>query len=179
MRLILILIILIAAVFAVTRINDCTTGSPEGGNTAPDDQGIIAPDFILKSLDGQTISLSELRGQPVLLNFWTTWCGYCRDEMPHFQQLYEDPAWLARDLVILAVDVKEPESMAREFMTNNGYSFTVLLDNSGEVAVSYNVPGFPVTFIIDKDGIIRNNRVGAFSSKAHIEQFITDSIDED
>lgn len=133
----------------------------------------------LKSLDGSTISLNDLRGQPVLLNFWATWCPPCRSEMPHIQELYEDPEWQARDLVILAVDIQESEATAREFMTSNGYSFTVLLDTKGEVARSYNVRGIPTTVIIDKDGIIRNERVGAFTSKAQIEQFISNSIAED
>jgi cytochrome c biogenesis protein CcmG/thiol:disulfide interchange protein DsbE len=164
-----ILLLLTATVLGITLATGCAKSSHED----------TAPDFQLKSLDGPTITLSDLRGQPVLLNFWATWCGPCRFEMPFFQQLSGDPEWQARDLQILAVNIQESEATVSRFMVENGLSFTVLLDTAGEAARLYNVSAIPATYIIDKDGIIINNRVGAFTSKVQIEQMILNSIAED
>ncbi len=166
-----ILILLTAMVLAITLAAGCAKSVSE--------EGITAPDFQLKSLDGPTITLSSLRGRPVVLNFWATWCGPCRYEMPFLQQLFSDPKWQARGLVILAVNLQESEAMVREFMTENALSFTVLLDATGEASRLYNIASIPTTYVIDKDGIIKNDRIGAFSGKAQIEQMIFNSIAED
>jgi thiol-disulfide isomerase/thioredoxin len=137
---------------------------------------IAAPDFHLKSPEGSALSLSALRGRPVLLNFWATWCPPCRAEMPLLQQVYNDPAWQARGLVILAVDLKESGEDVSKFMAENSLSFTALLDTTGAIGDLYNIRSVPTTYIIDKDGIIKNVRIGAFASKAQIDQILTYSI---
>jgi cytochrome c biogenesis protein CcmG/thiol:disulfide interchange protein DsbE len=138
-----------------------------------------APDFMLPDLNGQSVSLSALRGRPVLLNFWATWCGPCRSEMPYLQELQMDPAWRERGLLILAVNLQEPETTVSKFMADNGFSFTVLLDARGEAGRLYNVASIPATYIIGKDGIIKNSRVGAFANKAQIGQMLTSALSED
>lgn len=132
----------------------------------------IATDFQLRNLDGQVVSLSSLQGKPVLLNFWTTWCLPCREEMPLLQEVFEDGGWKDEGLVILGVDVGESAFTVAEFMRTNGYTFPVLLDVEQNVAPDYNIRSIPTTFFIDRNGIIRDVRIGAFPSKAAIESIL-------
>jgi len=145
----------------------CSSGSaPDGGSDAE----ILAPDFQLLSLDGQTVSLSDFRGKPVLLNFWATWCGPCKFEMPFLQEIHEDEEWSEKGLVILAVDVGENPAQVKLFASSLKLSFMVLLDIDQDVALQYNLRAFPTTFFIDKDGIIQDMKIGAFADRAEIEK---------
>jgi thiol-disulfide isomerase/thioredoxin len=134
--------------------------------------GNLAPDFALQDLEGQTVTLSDLRGSPVMLNFWATWCGPCRHEMPFIQQIYEE--WLDKGLVLLTINLRETPAKVEEFMQSNGLSFPALLDRDGSVSLEYNVSGIPTTFFIDKDGIIQEKRIGSFSSAAEIEDYLNE-----
>ena len=139
--------------------------------------GVTAKDFELKNLEGETVSLSDYRGNAVMLNFWASWCGPCRYEMPFFQEVYEDTKWQAAGLVIIAVNIGESGATAEGFMEANGFGFTVLLDTTGEVANKYNVRGIPATFFIDERGIIKHSDVGAFTSKSQLEQRLHELLD--
>ena len=161
---------------SVLLVAGCSEGLISEQVPAP---GRPAPDFQLQSLDGETISLSGLQGSPVVINFWATWCGPCRMEMPFIQQLFNDPEWSEQGLVILAVNLGEPASAVREFMEANGLSFTVLLDTEREVMKIYNVSAIPTTYFIDKSGIIRDIKVGAFRNKADIDWRLMNSIMEE
>jgi len=130
--------------------------------------GNLAPDFQLASLEGQTVSLSDFRGNPVLLNFWASWCGPCKSEMPYIQRMHEE--WSGKGLVILAIDIGESSATVGEFVEKYALSFMVLLDTDQEVALKYNVRSIPTTFFIDKNGKIQDIKIGAFSSKAEIER---------
>ncbi len=130
--------------------------------------GEPAPDFKLENLDGQSVSLSDLRGKPILLNFWATWCPPCRAEMPFLQQIYEE--WSDKGLVLLAIDIGEGPSQIKEFLEANNLSLPVLLDSNKSVAQKYNITAIPTTFFIDKDGIIQVKIIGAFPSKGAIEK---------
>lgn len=129
--------------------------------------GNLAFDFELQTLDGKTVKLSDLRGKPVLLNFWATWCGPCRFEMPFLQQIKD--SYSAKGLVLLAVDIGENSATVQKFMTDLNLSLTVPMDTTAKVAKSYSILNIPSTFLIDKDGIIRGKVVGAFLNKAAIE----------
>jgi len=142
--------------------------SCSGGTEQVATAGSQAPDFQLLNLDGQPVSLSNLRGKPVLVNFWATWCPPCRAEMPFIQEIFRE--WSDAGLVILAIDIGENPSTVKGFMESYGFSFPVLLDTSRDVALKYNVRGIPTTFFIDKNGIIKVVKVGAFPSKAAIEK---------
>ncbi len=126
-----------------------------------------APGFQLPNLDGQTIALSDFRGKPVMLNFWATWCGPCRVEMPYIQQVYDERS--GDGLVVLAIDIGESPAKVKEFMQDYGLTFPVLLDVKTEVAKQYNIRAIPTTFFIDPDGGIRDIGIGAFPNKAAIE----------
>lgn len=129
--------------------------------------GNLAPDFQLQDMEGQNVTLSNLRGNPIIINFWASWCGPCREEMPFLQQIYEK--WNSEDVLLLTINLRETPSEITEYMQNNDLSFPVLLDVDGSVTQNYNVIGIPTTFFIDKDGVIQSKRLGPFSSAAEIE----------
>jgi peroxiredoxin len=122
--------------------------------------GHTAPDFELQNLSGQSIRLGELRGHPVLINFWATWCGYCIDEMPFIEKYYER---YASELIVLAVEVGDPIAKVRSVVTKNGYKFPILLDPDNLVYKKYRLNTFPVTFILDESGVIRVKHQGYMS----------------
>lgn len=137
-----------------------------GSSSAAPQVGKAAPDFTLPLLDGRYISLSELRGKPVLINFWATWCPACRAEMPHLQAAYEEMK--DSGLVLLSVDIGEDDVTVRQFMLRGGYTFPVPMDSKGEVSKTYQVQAIPTTFLVDREGIIRGIKVGAFRDKEEI-----------
>lgn len=112
--------------------------------------GKEAPNFTLKNLDGDEVSLKDYRGKMVLINFWATWCKYCDQEMPDLQKFDKDN----EDIVILAVDVKENKNIVENYINKGGYTFPVLLDEKGEIATTYLVSAFPTSYFIDEDGIL-------------------------
>jgi len=170
----LLAVLVLAAVTALVSMTGCSGGG--GSDIAALDEE--APDFRLETTDGRELSLSDFKGKPVLLNFWATYCGPCRYEMPLLQQVHVDPVWTARGLVILAVNLGESSATASGFMDENSYSFTVMLDATGEVGARYNTRYIPTTYFIDKDGIIRNVKIGAFQSRAQIDQMLLDLVEE-
>lgn len=117
--------------------------------------GDVSLDFELRGLDDEIVGLSMLRGQPVVLNFWATWCAPCRIEMPELQAAFEQHQ--EDGLVILAIDFDEPAEVVRAFFYDEmGLTFTPLLDVDGVVAASYGVFNFPTTFFIDPEGIVQS-----------------------
>ncbi len=168
---ILTLVLLLAGCFAGPEPPGGKSPTASGEGTQV---GNLAPDFQLQSLDGQTVSLGNLQGKPVLINFWATWCGPCRSEMPYIQEIYEE--WTNKGLVVLAVDIGESSSEVEEFMQGYNLSFTVLLDTKQDVAQRYNITGIPTTFFLDKDGIIQDKVIGAFQNKAQIENRLSKII---
>ena len=123
--------------------------------------GRPAPDFTLDGLDGQPVQLSELRGQPVVINFWATWCGPCRSEMPSLQTA---AARFDRQVVVVGVDQGEEISPVQEFVDDLGVTFPIALDKEMAVGARYNVKGMPTTFFVDENGIIRHIWVGEMNS---------------
>ncbi|MCW5873386.1 MAG: TlpA family protein disulfide reductase [Anaerolineales bacterium] len=128
--------------------------------------GSPAPDFVLENLQGQPVRLSELRGQPVLLNFWATWCGPCRQEMPTIQARYNQGGF-----AVLAVDFAESRQQVQGFLDEIGVELPVVLDSDGSVQELYRVRGYPSTFFIDAQGIIRFFHIGELSA-ANIDNYL-------
>jgi len=159
-----ILFILILALGAVwTLISADKEGVSTAGRIPAPQKGFLAPDFSLKTLDGEEITLSDLRGKVVLLNFWATWCPPCRGEMPAFQQAYSDYA--DEDFIIVAVNATredDPEKVAA-FIAKYGLEFPVLLDSTGEINQLYLVQSLPTSFFIDKEGVIQEMVVGGIA----------------
>jgi len=141
----------------------------QAGDTPPvalPRKGYLAPDWALESLDGEHLTLSELRGQVVVLNFWATWCPPCRSEMPAIEQVYR--TYADRGLAVMAVNVQEAEQQTRAFVEGMGLTFPVLPDRDGSVSTRYQVTSLPTTFIVDRTGMIREIAVGGPLSRAYI-----------
>jgi peroxiredoxin len=120
---------------------------------APGVQGMAAPDFTLRTVDGQNLRLNEQRGRVVLVNFWATWCGPCRQEMPHLNRLYEK--YRASGLVLLGVNVDENTRAAVDVASKLGVKFPVLPDSDKTVSRLYDLRAMPSTVLIDRDGRVR------------------------
>ncbi|HHL39126.1 MAG TPA: TlpA family protein disulfide reductase [Deltaproteobacteria bacterium] len=118
-----------------------------------------APDFTLDDVDGATVTLSELRGKVVFLNFWATWCPPCKEEMPSMEALHRKFA--SRGLVVLAVNDYESRDKAASFVKKHGYTFRVPVDPSGKVSEAYRAMLLPTTFIIDRRGMVIGKATGA------------------
>lgn len=112
-----------------------------------------APDFSLQSMDGGMVKLSDLRGQVVMVNFWATWCGPCRQEMPHLEALYQRYGDLG--FTLLGVNVEEDSSGADEFLAETPVSFPILFDPENHVSELYDVVAMPSTVLVDRSGNMR------------------------
>ncbi|MGZ4162226.1 MAG: redoxin domain-containing protein [Neobacillus sp.] len=128
--------------------------------------GSKAPDFELKTLTGETVKLSSLKGKKVMLNFWATWCPPCKAEMPAMEQFSKQ---IGKDVVILAVNI-DPQLDVKGFVDKNGITFPVLLDTDDKVNEMYQIISIPTTYFIDSNGIIQNKYTGAMQH-AVMKQF--------
>lgn len=125
-------------------------------------KGQAAPDFTLSDSSGKSVTLSDLRGKVVLVNFWATWCPPCRQEMPSMEELYRKVKGSGVEL--LAINVEENGKQAVEaFIEHNPHSFPILLDPEGRAQQLYNVNKFPETFVVDKNGIVAEHVIGAIN----------------
>ena len=122
--------------------------------------GEQAPNFQLRDMDGQIVSLSDLRGKVVLVNFWATWCGPCRVEMPAMERLYR--TYDRKDFEILAVSTDaQGAAVTRPFQQENHLTFPILHDADFRVGLSYGARTLPMTFMVDRQGIVRQHIFGA------------------
>ena len=112
-----------------------------------------APNFTLKSMSGKNLKLSEMTGNVVLINFWASWCGPCREEMPLLNALHKKYAPLG--FTVLGVNVEEQLDGARDFLSNVPVDFPILLDNENKVSKQYKVVAMPTTVVVDRDGNMR------------------------
>ena len=117
-----------------------------------------APDFELESLDGRILRLADYRGQVVLLNFWSTTCPPCREELPEIERLHR--AHARSGLAVVAVSVSGRASTVRDYISPRGLTFSIGLDSDLTVARSYKVGAIPHTVLIDRAGMIRHQHVG-------------------
>ncbi len=135
--------------------------------------GELAPDFTLKNLAGEDVTLSDYRGKIVMINFWATWCTWCDIEMPDMQKFDAEND----DLVVLAVDVQEDIKDVKAYIEKGGYDFEVVLDPDGEIYKTYLGNGFPNSYFIDKEGILLGKVPGAMNL-AQMEEILGNIRDE-
>jgi peroxiredoxin len=122
--------------------------------------GFTAPDFTLPTTDNKEFKLSDYRGKPVILNFWASWCGPCRYEVPAFKSFYEK--YGNEGVSIIAVNTQDNPDSALAYAKSDGLKFTIPVDPQGKVANLYNVRGLPTTYFIDENGIITSIKIGPF-----------------
>jgi len=151
--------------------------SSSSSSSSPEELGLIvmkdeieAPDFTIPTMTGTVITLSELRGMPVVLNCWAKRCSPCRKELPYFDVAAKN---YDGKVTILAVNLEDSVSKVKEFFGDNEVSFIVALDKNSQVASSYATGYIPNTFFIDSHGIIHYIKVGAFPNDKNLQ----DSID--
>ena len=162
-------------------------GTETAGETeAAGKQTVAAPDFTLTDQFGNSHTLSEYKGKTVFLNFWATWCGPCRMEMPYIQKVYEDYGNNSGDVIILGVanpktkdqpnnsDVTQEE--VESFLSENGYTYPVAMDLDGSIFAAYGIQAFPTTFMIDKNGNVYGYAPGSLSEDM-IRSIIQQTID--
>lgn len=136
-----------------------TSGESVGDNDPrlPAAVGSTAPDFTLPNLEGEPVALSSLRGKPVVINFWATWCAPCKEEMPLLESTSQQ---LGDQVVFLGVDYAEGKDVVQSFVSELGLTFPILLDSDGAVADRYFVRNYPTTLFVDAEGVVRAQRVG-------------------
>jgi peroxiredoxin len=125
--------------------------APSGAN--PRLQGQVAPDFVLKGMKGENLRLSEFLGEVVMLNFWATWCGSCRQEMPELERLYE--TYRSAGFVLIGVNVDDDTERAVEFVHALAVDYPILLDPRKSVAPLYQLNELPMSVLIDRAGVVR------------------------
>ena len=144
---------------------DKTNASTSGTVPAPQ-QNFPAPDFELKTPKGETVNLSDLRGQAVLVNLWATWCPPCRAEMRSIEKVYNE--YKDQGFVVLAVDMTyqdDPLAIV-PFVNEQGLTFPILLDETGDMANAYQLRSLPSSYFINRDGIINEVVIGGPMAEA-------------
>lgn len=151
---------LVAGVAAIVALLTVSVARP----STPVDTPIVgrpAAAFDLQTLDGRRVSLAALRGSPVVLNFWASWCAPCREEAPLLTAA--DDTYRSQGLRILGVVYQDSTDNARAFMARYGQAYPGLLDPDGRTAIDYGVFGIPETFFIDRSGVVRSRQVGVLT----------------
>lgn len=145
-----------------------TSAQTNADSQSETSESVLATDFEVTLVTGETVKLSDYRGKKVLLNFWATWCGPCVQEMPTFQKLSED---YPDDIVILAVNCGDSESDVKDFVNENGYTFNIAIDESLEVSSLYPTSSIPLTLIIDEEGYVIYGSYGASDADTMYELY--------
>jgi peroxiredoxin len=142
-------------------------------------EGFLAPDFTLQDAQGQNVRLSDLRGSPVLVNLWASWCAPCKEEMPAMQKVYE--TYAPQGFTILAVNTtfQDQKESALAFSQSRGLTFPILFDLDGDVSSKYMVRAMPTSFFIDSQGIVQRMVIGGPMSegllRAEVEKLLKEA----
>jgi peroxiredoxin len=175
-----VVILLVLIIFLTKQITSYNSNNPSGDENISDNQTISsdqniqsqefmnyiipkesrskAADFVLNSIDYKTVSLSSLKGKIVLLDFTATWCGWCEKQAPDLVELYKN--YSRKGFTVLSIDCKEDLQTVKNKYSVNKNVYPILLDQSGDIANSYSIQGYPAFFLIDKNGNIAYNQSG-------------------
>ena len=167
---------LLAAGFAWILFSADKSGTSTAGKIPAPQTGFLAPDFALKTLEGEAIQLSDLRGQPVLVNLWATWCPPCRAEMQTLETVYND--YKDQGFIVLAVNMTsqdDPQAVL-PFVTERGLTYPILLDDKGEIAKAYQMKSLPSSFFINRDGTINEVVIGGPIAEALLRTRIEEML---
>ena len=134
----------------------------------PIKEGVAAPDFTGELMDGTSITLSELQGKPVIINFWATWCGPCVKEMPAFERLKDD---FGDKIGIIAVNCGDDAETVKDFVEENGYTCPVVLDEEYSISMLYPTNSIPYTVVLDAEGKVTHISTGALDADTMYERY--------
>ncbi len=153
-------------------------GSTTSGEIPAPHTGFLAPDFSLVDINGDLITLSSLRGTPLMLNFWASWCPPCKAEMPAMQHAFEK--YYDQDFTILAINSTSQDNLDDEisFISDNNLTFPVLLDFDGQATKDYQIRSLPTSIFIDRDGRITDVVIGGPLAEALLNIRINELLEE-
>lgn len=155
-------------------------GSNTTGRSPATDVGRAAPDFVLETVDGGRLRLSDLRGKPLLVNFWASWCTPCRKEMPEIVRAYGERH--GSGLEVVAVDLQENDDEVRRFADEFGMAFPVVIDRTGGVGDAWRIggpiQGIPSSYFVDGEGIVRARVFGPLTRETLAENLRTIGVGE-
>ena len=171
-----ILILLAGAGWA--WISRADPNSTTAGSIPVPQVGFLAPDFSLVNQNGEIVQLSDLRGQPILLNFWASWCGPCRSEMPSMEKVYRELNGGGVEILAVNSTIQDDPGAANQFARELGLTFPILFDTTGEATRQYLVRALPTSFFIDRYGIIQEIVVGGPMSEALLRIRLTRLLDQ-
>lgn len=144
------------------RMDNLATQAPTEGET----DRMMAPDFTVQDINGNEVSLSDFFGKPIVLNFWASWCGPCKSEMPEFDEAYLEQGEDIHFLMVNMTDgAQESVETASSFIAEAGYSFPVYYDTAYDAAITYGVSSLPTTYFIDGNGYLVTYAMGAISAE--------------
>lgn len=142
------------------------TAASGAENNQADEEKMLAPDFTVYDIDGNVVRLSDYVGKPIVLNFWASWCGPCKSEMPEFEEKYKELKDEVQFLMVNMTDgSRETVDVASTFINEQGYTFPVLYDTDINAAYLYSVYSLPTTFFIDEEGYIVAYAAGAIDGE--------------
>lgn len=172
---VLAVLILAGSYFAYTNLskkyspetqngNNLSSGANEEASSGTTTKDVVpAPDFTVYDQDGNGVTLSSFKGKPVVVNFWASWCGYCKQEMPAFQSAYEQ---YGENVAFLMVNLTTSDTMekAQQVISQNNFTFPVYFDKDGTAGLSYPTSSLPASAFIDADGNVKAMVAGAMNA---------------
>jgi peroxiredoxin len=169
-------LLILALGFAWIFISADKSRTSTSGQIPAPQQGFLAPDFELKTPKGANVRLSDLRGQPVLVNLWATWCPPCRAEMQSIEKVYQE--YKDRGFTVLAVNMtyQDDPLAVMPFVNEQRLTFPILLDENGEMGNAYQLRSLPSSYFIRRDGIINEVVIGGPMSEALLRTRIEDIL---
>lgn len=137
------------------------------GSSSQNSSPKAAPDFTVQTLDGESVKLSSFKGKPTIVNFWASWCGPCKMEMPDFEALYKQYGDQVNFVMVNLTDgMRESVDVADSFIKQQGYTFPVYFDTEQEAAYTYGINSIPMTYVLDKEGNFYGVQKGVIQKQA-------------
>jgi cytochrome c biogenesis protein CcmG/thiol:disulfide interchange protein DsbE len=154
----IILFAIAGVIFVTSLLRDAAVPLTGDQSTGRAHVGSSAPEVDLVALDGKHLSFAKYRGKPVWVNFFATWCPPCKEELPEIERRYQSER--ARDLVVLGVDQQEKVAQVKPFIAKFGLRYPVVIDESGQGAIAYDLTALPPSVFIDRGGVVRFIQIG-------------------